>query len=68
MIEQVLGGGGGGGCAGRMCRFLRQFFRASVFFVGSFRFTDAFFESILQISAYFLLYWVSQKSNMFEIL
>ena len=68
LIEQVLGGGGldvPGGCAA----FLRQFLRATVFlcrfFVVFFQFTDAFFGSILPISAYFLLYimCISSKSQ-----
>ena len=44
-----------GGCAA----FLRQFFRATVFLCWFIQFTDAFFGSILQISAYFFdVYYV----------
>ena len=64
IIEQVWGGGGGS--AGRMCCFLRQFFRATVFLCRFFfQFTDTFFGSILPIFAYFLLYimCISSKSQ-----
>ena len=65
MIEQVWRGGGGGGGRGGCVAFLRQFFRATVFCVCFSQFTDAFLGSILQISAYFLLYimCISSKSQ-----
>ena len=61
MIEQVWGGGGGW-----MCCFSDVSFSELLYFcVGFFQFTDAFLGSILQISAYLLLYTmcISSKSQ-----
>ena len=43
--------------------FLGQFFRATIFCVGFFEFTDAFLESILPIYAFLLYVCISLKSQ-----